>query len=298
VQGPPPKRSDLFKRVVVAALGIPAALGLIYVGGWALGVLVAVVAALAAHEFYRLAGARGVKPFAILGVAASAGLVLAAVARPDPQDWGLIALVAVIGVTLASLGATVWLRWPGGEPLGATSVTVMGVLYAGVTLSFVPTLRWMPGTVPGVEGGSRWLATSFVLLPLLATWAGDSAAYFAGRAWGKTKLAPAASPGKTIVGAVAGLVASMLAAIVLSQIRLGGVPFLPLSVTGAGWIGLLVGAVGQVGDLAESVLKREANVKDSGALLPGHGGVLDRMDSLLFAVPVTWALLLAASIIR
>jgi phosphatidate cytidylyltransferase len=298
VQGPPKRSGDLYKRVVVAVVGIPAALGLIYVGGWALGLLVTTVSALATHEFYRLAEARGIKPFTFVGVVASGGLVLAAVAWPDPQDWSLIALVVVLSVTLISLGATVWLRWPGGEPLGATCVTVAGVIYAGVTLAFVPILRWMPGTLPGVAEGSRWLATSFVLLPLLATWAGDSAAYFAGRAWGRTKLAPAASPGKTIVGAVAGLIASMLAAVVLSQIRLGGVPFLPLGLTGAGWIGLLLGAVGQVGDLAESVLKREANVKDSGALLPGHGGVLDRMDSLLFAVPVTWALLLAAGAIR
>lgn len=274
-------------------------LALVYAGGWALGALMAVVAALAAIEFYNIAEARGIKPFTGLGATASAALVALAVWRPDPHQWGLLALVVLLAVALASLGACIWLRWPGGEPLGATAVTLTGVAYTGATLSFVPILRWLPtAALPGVEGGSRWLATGFVLLPVLTTWAGDAAAYFAGRAWGRARLAPAASPGKTVVGAVAGLIGSLLVAVALSLVSLNGVRFFPVGVVIAAWIGLLLGAVGQVGDLAESVLKREANVKDSGKLLPGHGGVLDRMDSLFFAVPATWVLLLAAGVIE
>jgi phosphatidate cytidylyltransferase len=280
----------------VAVLGIPVVIAAIYLGDWPLGVLVAAVAAAAATEFYRLADRRGVKPFTPLGAGACAGLVLLAVARPVPQEWGLLALLVLLAVALLSLGAAVWLRWPGGEPLGAIAVTIAGVAYTGVTLGFVPVLRAAAADA-GVEGGSRWLATSFVLLPLLTTWMGDSTAYFAGRAWGRTRLAPAASPGKTIVGAIAGLFGSLLAAVALSLVTLDGVRFVPLTVTGAAWIGLMLGAVGQVGDLAQSVLKREAGVKDSGRLLPGHGGVLDRMDSLLFAIPVTWMLLWAAGVI-
>ena len=293
-----PSSGDLFKRVAVAVVGIPVVVALVYVGGWALGALVGAVAALAAFEFYALAEARGIKPFTGLGAVASAALVALAVWRPDPSEWGLLALLVLVAVGLASLGACIWLRWPGGEPLGATAVTLTGVAYTGATLSFVPILRWLPTELPGVVGGSRWLATGFVLLPVLTTWAGDSAAYFAGRAWGRARLAPAVSPGKTIVGAVAGLIGSLLVAVALSLVSLEGVRFLPVGVVMAGWIGLLLGAVGQVGDLAESVLKREANVKDSGKLLPGHGGVLDRMDSLFFAVPATWALLLAAGVIE
>jgi phosphatidate cytidylyltransferase len=288
--------ADLLKRVGVATVGIPVAVALIYFGGWPLAVLVAALAAQAVVELYRLARGRGVKPFTALGAVASAALVLLAAARPAPQEWGLWAIAVLLGVTLLSLGVSVWLRWPGGEPLGAVSVTVLGVAYTGATLAFVPILR-AAGAPLGVEGESRWLATSFVLLPLLSTWVGDSAAFFAGRAWGRTRLAPAVSPGKTIVGAVAGLLGSLLTAATLALLTLNGVPFLPLTVVGAAWVGLLLGAVGQVGDLAESVLKREANVKDSGALLPGHGGALDRLDSLLFAFPATWALLLAAGVL-
>jgi phosphatidate cytidylyltransferase len=280
----------------VAVVGIPVVIAAIYFGGWALGILVSVVAGLSALEFYRLAARRGVRPFTLLGVAASAGMVLLAVTRPAPQEWGLLALVVLVVVTLGSLGTAIWLRWPGEEPLAAVATTVAGVAYTGLTLAFVPVLR-AEGAALGVEGGNRWLATSFVLLPLLTTWIGDTVAYFAGRAWGRTRLAPAASPGKTVVGAVAGLFGSLLTAVALSLIMLNGAPFLPLTVTGAAWIGLMLGAVGQVGDLAESVLKREAGVKDSGTLLPGHGGVLDRMDSLLFAVPVAWTLLLAAGVV-
>jgi phosphatidate cytidylyltransferase len=223
-------------------------------------------------------------------------MVLLAATRPAPAEWGLLALVVLIVVTLGSLGTAVWLRWPGEEPLAAVAITVAGVAYTGLTLAFVPVLR-EAGSRLLVQGDSRWLATSFVLLPLLTTWVGDSVAYFAGRAWGRTRLAPSASPGKTVVGAIAGLFGSLVTAVALCLITLNGVRLLPLTITGAAWIGLMLGAVGQVGDLAESVLKREAGVKDSGALLPGHGGVLDRMDSLLFAVPVAWTLLLAAGVI-
>jgi phosphatidate cytidylyltransferase len=131
----------------------------------------------------------------------------------------------------------------------------------------------------------------FVLLPLLTTWAGDSAGYFFGSAWGRAKLAPHVSPGKTWVGAVAGLGGSALAAVVLTTWMVGGRPALELDVPTAAAIGLLLGAVGQLGDLVESMLKREAGVKDSGSLLPGHGGVLDRVDSLLFSIPAAWGLL-------
>src|SRR5690606_7668727 len=137
-----------------------------------------------------------------------------------------------------------------------------------------------------------------VLLPLLTTWAGDSAAYFAGRAWGRAKLAPTASPGKTVVGALAGLGGSVLAGVMVSVVLLADLPVHSVPPLAAGIIGLLLGMAAQVGDLVESVLKREAGVKDSGTLLPGHGGVLDRVDSLLFAFPVGWALLTLLEAIR
>ena len=119
----------------------------------------------------------------------------------------------------------------------------------------------------------------WVLTVVLAIWVGDSVALFAGRAWGKRKLAPLISPNKSQEGAIGGLVASMI---------VGAVSFQSFGL-GSWKLGLFAGAVisiaGQVGDLAESVLKRQAGVKDSGSLVPGHGGILDRIDELLFAFP-------------
>lgn len=282
--------SDLGSRVVVAALGIPVVLGALYLGGWALGVMAAAAAAVAALEFYRLSEARGQRPFAAAGAAASGAVVLLAVGTPSPAAFGGAFLGVLLALALATLGGAVWLRWPGGDPLAAWSVTLTGVVYTGATFAFVPLLRGL-APAAGAPVGERLAGMGFVLLPLLATWAGDSAAYFAGRAWGRTRLAPAVSPGKTVAGAVAGLVGSTVAAAVVAAGLLGPVGTPGLGVAAAAGLGLVVGAAGQVGDLAESMLKREAGVKDSGRILAGHGGMLDRVDSLLFAFPATWGLL-------
>ena len=285
-------RSELSRRVGVAALGIPLVLGAIYLGGWVLGVFVAAVAALAALEFYRLAEVRGTRPFTVVGATAAGALVLLATARPSLAELAPPLVGVMVAVTLISLCGAIWLRGPEGEPLEAVSVTVAGVLYTGATLAFVPLLRWLPEA--GGRPASAWHATAYVLLPLLTTWAGDTTAYFAGRRWGRTKLAPAQSPGKTVEGAVAGLLGSVAAAVLLSITVLGGAPSRPVGVAAAVAMGLVLGALAQLGDLAESGLKRCAGVKDSGRLLPGHGGVLDRMDSLLFAIPAAWGLLALA----
>ena len=288
--------SELSRRVAVAAVGIPLVIGALYIGGWALGALVAGAAVIAALEFYRLAEVRGVRPFSALGGAASGALVLLATARPTPDGLGPLFLGVTIAVTLLSLAGAIWLRWPGGDPLAAASITVAGVLYTGGTLAFVPLLRAVTSSVPGAAAG-QIAAMGFVFLPLLTTWAGDTAAYFAGRAWGRTKLAPSVSPGKTVVGAVAGLAGSTAVAVLLSALALGELREVGVGLVTAAWIGLLLGAAGQLGDLAESMLKREAGVKDSGKVLPGHGGMLDRIDSLLFSVPTAWGLLALAGVI-
>lgn len=132
---------------------------------------------------------------------------------------------------------------------------------------------------------------AFVLFPLLIIWATDSIAYFSGKFFGRRKLAPLLSPGKTWAGFYGGCLGGLLAA--LSVHSLFGMAF---SYGHAVVLGLLLSLSGQLGDLAESLLKREAGVKDSGRLIPGHGGLLDRLDSLLFAVPVYYLFLLWADI--
>ena len=297
--------SDLIRRVGVAAVGIPVVLGLLWWGGWPLGMLVAAAASLSAWEFYRLAEVRGGRPFSGLGTLAAGALVLFATALPQPFPYGVLSLGLVLAVALLAMAGAIWLRWPGGEPLEAVGTTVLGVLYTGATLAFVPLLRsaW-PLTGPpdpalaGADDAARLFGVTCVLLPLLATWAGDSAAYFGGRAWGRVKLAPVQSPGKSVEGALVGLVGSVVAAVIVS-LWMPAAPWTGgLTPPLAGLVGLALGVAGQLGDLAESVLKRQAGVKDSGHLLPGHGGMLDRLDSLFFAIPLTWALLVATGVIR
>src|SRR4051812_34096893 len=157
-------RSELTRRVAVAVVGIPIVLAALWYGGWILGVLVAVVAVLATSELYGLARARGVEPFATTGMAASGAVVLIAAAHPTPAQASAPVLAVLLAVALIALGGSVWLRWPGGEPLSSIAVTLLGPVYVGGTLAFALFLRSLPGI-------------GFVLLPLAAVWVGDSAAY-------------------------------------------------------------------------------------------------------------------------
>jgi phosphatidate cytidylyltransferase len=270
--------SELGRRVAVAAVGIPAVLAALWFGGWALGGLIAVCAFLATLELYGLANAHGVQPFSMAGAVASGAIVLLATAHPSPVEAAAPVLAVLVAVALVALAASVWLRWPGGDPLASIAITLLGPVYVGCTLAFAVFLRSLP-------------AVGFVLLPLVAVWIGDSAAYFAGRAWGKTKLFPAASPGKTVVGGIAGLIGSAIAGTAVAAIALARVPGVGVSALAGALIGAVIGLAAPIGDVAESVLKREAGVKDSGRILPGHGGMLDRVDSLLFAFPIAYGLL-------
>ena len=158
------------------------------------------------------------------------------------------------------------------------------MLYLGATLSFAYGLRYHRFTVDAIGG------TALVMLPLLLTWASDTGAYFTGRAIGGRKLAPTVSPGKTVAGAAGGLVFTMIVAWLLGRHVLPDMARLGMTVQGALLFGALISVAAQVGDLAESMLKREAGVKDSSRIIPGHGGVLDRVDSLLFTLPLGYFL--------
>ena len=288
--------SELSQRVAVAAVGIPAVLVALYLGGWVFGGLIAMAAVVATYELYGLAKARGVEPYAVTGMAASGAIVLVAAALPTPMEAAPAVLAVLIAVTLITLAVSVWLRWPAREPLASVAVTVMGVIYVGCTLSFAVFLRSVAVRAP--ERADLGAALGFVLLPLVCTWIGDSAAYFAGRAWGRAKLFPTASPGKTVVGGVAGLIGSAVAGAAVAAVALSGLPTLRVTVAMGALVGALLGLVTPIGDVAESVLKREAGVKDSGRLLPGHGGFLDRVDALLFAFPAAYAFFVLLGVIR
>ncbi|MEZ4586148.1 MAG: CDP-archaeol synthase [Gemmatimonadales bacterium] len=171
---------------------------------------------------------------------------------------------------------------PGGwteQPLAAAAMTLLIPLYCGALPSFALGIRY------GIGPERHWAATWALFFPLAITWICDTAAMYVGKAVGGPKLAPVVSPGKTRSGAIGGVLGGILAAVVYNQVALRPMGF-ELSAVQAGTVGLLLSVVAQVGDLAESLFKREAGVKDSSHLIPGHGGVLDRLDSLYFVVPV------------
>ena len=166
----------------------------------------------------------------------------------------------------------------------------MGALYTGGALSFWVLLRALPDQVS--TEATAFHGAALLIFPIWVTWLGDTFAYGFGSRWGRAKLIEAVSPNKTVVGAISGLVGSVLAGGVFARLWLSGVPEFALSWPVAAAVSLPIAVVGQVGDLAESVIKRDAGEKDSSHLLPGHGGVLDRLDALLFTVPFTYGLLL------
>jgi phosphatidate cytidylyltransferase len=274
--------SELAKRIIAALVAAPLALVMIYLGGLPLAVFLAAVSAGCAWEFYRIAASGGLEPLDPLGIplAGAVPLVTYAAAiglyRPG-LDVAAVALLVV-------LASVIWARGTQRRPLGAAAATVMGILYTGGLLSFGYALREHPYAIGDRAG------TVLVAYPLILTWASDIGAFFVGRAVGGPKLIPAVSPGKTVSGALGGLAATVIVSWLYVRFALRPVALLTMSLPATIVFGAVVSVAAQVGDLAESLLKREANVKDSSRLIPGHGGLLDRLDSLLFVLPVAYLL--------
>lgn len=279
--------SELTKRVAVSAIGVPLAVLLLYVGGWVLAIVLAAIAAAGAAEFYRLAQQRGVRPFVAAGAVLAAVPVLLAMATPAPEAWSWRLFVAA---SLLIATAAIFRRGVDGMPLTAMAVTVLAALFTGGTLMYAMMLRLM--VVPGASAEwSGWAGPALLAFPMTLTWMGDTFAYFGGRRFGRHKLIPAVSPAKTVEGALTGVIGTTIVGAVYAHFIFGVWLDVPVSAAVGALIGLVVSPIAQIGDLAESLLKREAGVKDSGTLLPGHGGVLDRFDALFFSIPVTYWLL-------
>lgn len=282
--------SEFPKRLLVALVLIPIVIGAIWAGGPALVTLLTVASGLAAWEFFRLANVRGSRPLSGAGIVMSALIPVMVHARFLGLWVPSVPLVATAIPLL--LAAVLFARGVTGGPMAAAGTTLLGVLYTGGMLSFAYALRYHDYVIDA-KGG-----TILVLLPVVVTWLNDTGAYFAGRAFGKRKLMPSVSPKKTWAGAYGAVIASVLTTWLFAAYVLPPVAQLSMRPLGVIVVGVALSVAAQVGDLAESMLKREAGVKDSSTLIPGHGGVLDRVDSLLFTLPVGYVLLGAFLVYR
>jgi phosphatidate cytidylyltransferase len=284
--------SELTRRVAVAGIGIPLALVVLYAGGWIMAAVLAAIAAAGSAELYRLARQRAIEPFVVAGCALAALFVLCAVLAPEPRTAIAWSWVILLATSLLIATAVLFRRGVAGAPLASAAITVFGALFTGGTLASAMFLRTLTVPTAGPDA-QRWVGPAFVLFPLVLTWTSDTAAFFGGRAFGRRRLMPSVSPGKTVAGAVAGVLGTVVAGAVYAHFVFRGWLGVPVVAAAGALAGAIVSTVAQLGDLVESLLKREAGVKDSGGLLPGHGGVLDRFDSLFFTFPVTYWLLAA-----
>jgi len=270
------------KRVLVAVVLIPIVLGCVWAGGPALVTLLSLAAGLAAWEFYRLAAARGVQALSTPGIVVSALIPVIVHARYLGFWVPPVSIVALLVPVLLTIA--LFARGVAGAPMAAVGATLTGIVYTGGMLSFAYALRYHEFAV-GARAG-----TALVMFPVVVTWLNDSGAYFFGRRFGRARLMPTVSPRKTWAGAYGGALTSVLATWALAALVLPSWAHLTLGITGILVVGVMLSVAAQVGDLAESMFKREAGVKDSSSLIPGHGGVLDRVDSLLFTLPVGYVL--------
>jgi phosphatidate cytidylyltransferase len=293
--------SELARRVAFGVVAAPIAVAIVLYGGAPLAALLAIASALAASEFFRMARATGLTPLDNAGIVIAGLTPLAVHARflhlyePD-ASIGVVSLAAI--VMLFVLALAIWARGVSGKPIGAVSATVFGAAYTGGMLSVAYGIRYHDYAFAPAAlafGGWNFSVASgglLLLIPVLATWASDTGAYAVGRTMGRHKLIPSVSPGKTIEGTIGGLLASVLVSWALTHWLLRPAAHLDFRWAPVGVIvyGVLVSAAAQVGDIAESLLKRDAGMKDSSTLIPGHGGVLDRVDSLLFVFPISYVL--------
>lgn len=269
--------------MLVAVVGIPVAVGAGYAGGLVLASLLALLAGVGAWELFRMAREREALALDVIGIPLAALMPLGA--HAVRLGWLDAPLATAGAVFVALCGALLWARSPDERPLGSVALTAFGVLYAGGTLTYAYALRHHRFVVEPAAGAV------LVFFPIALTWVSDSGAYFVGRTLGRKKLMPAVSPGKTVAGAIGAVVTTMIGAWLYNDFILRPTAQLALAPWTAVLFGAVISVVGQVGDLVESLFKREAGVKDSSSFFSAHGGVLDRLDSLYFAIPVAYLIL-------
>ncbi len=261
--------SNASLRILTGIVGGALVLGLTYVGGWAFGLFVAVISLLAQYELYRLMEAGGLRPSRAAGLIIG-GLLAVRLLVPLAMPFALVGALGLIALNPFGRESS--------APLQSLSATLFGVIYPTFLLTFLIDLREAQGLF--VDNlGAFYLTLSVLLL----IWSTDTFAYYVGKSIGKHPLAPRVSPKKTWEGSIGGAVGAVIIAIVLKLTLLDFLEWIHVIM-----LALICGIVSQLGDLAESWMKRSVGAKDSGSLLPGHGGFLDRFDALILAAPLVY----------
>ncbi len=270
------KRGEfMVTRILSAIIGIALAILVITFGGIPFFVSVSLLTIFGTMEFYKMMTKKGNRVFKNVGVLAGLILVSIAYFNNSPVPTSTLFLLSLIcdlflifSIQLFTYGVE--------DAIQNVGITFFGIFYVGGLMSHFVLLRNFDNPVlTGIE--AIWFA-------LICTWATDSMAYFIGRSFGKRPLAPKVSPKKTVAGFIGGLLGSLLTGSIFSMV-------IGFSIAKAILIAGGIGLIGQMGDLFESAMKRDAGIKDSGKLMPGHGGVLDRFDSALFTLPLTFYLI-------
>lgn len=262
----------LRQRVITAVIGLPLLLALIWFGNPWFFLAVVIIAILGSLEFYRMTVSHSIQPIIYFAIAITLLLIIS----PYYPDFITKPLI----LSLAIIISLIWLLFlpKKEEAFHNWAWIIAGILYMGWMLSYWAELR-------SLEHGREWIYWSMITIMI-----SDTSAFFVGRAWGKHHLAPAISPKKTWEGAIGGAVASIIVSIIL-----GIVLSLPLTYWQLALAGCIISIVAQLSDLAESLLKRTSGVKDSGNLVPGHGGILDRIDSFIFVGALVYYLVIVIS---
>ena len=254
----------MLKRILTALWGIPLILWYIYLGDQVFFILVEIIACFGLYEFYNLLEKKGHKTLKLEGMIAGFLYLLFLYLE---TRWAMR-----IFLPLLILSILIYELIKKEHSIIEISLTFLGFFYIPLLLGYLIVLRNLP------------LGKQLTYLIILITWISDSAAFFVGKFFGKHKLAPSISPNKTIEGSLAAIISSAIVALIFGGIYYERY-FLPAI------LGVTLGIMGQLGDLVESMLKREIGTKDSSSLLPGHGGILDRFDSLMFIAPTTYYML-------
>jgi phosphatidate cytidylyltransferase len=263
------------QRAISAAVLVPVLLVVLWFGGVVLAAGIAIVTALAALEVFRLLRTAGYPTLAALGTALALAIVVDAAFPTVLEGSGL--LLGAVGIVLVAVAA--FRQQDPHEGLTMWMATIFGALYVSL-LSFVIRLGHAAPPIPsGAPLAGIGAERAWILLLILSVWAYDTGAYLVGKQFGREKFLTHISPSKTYAGLVGGIAASTVV-VAIALWAVGQPPYHAIL------LGPLTALAAQAGDLAESVIKRAAGVKDSGDLIPGHGGMLDRVDSFLFAAPV------------